>query len=58
MSAEKNKLTYYQKNRDKILQRSKEYSEDNKKQRKEYRKNRYNNMAEEEKEKAVEYRKQ
>lgn len=55
MSAEKNKLTYYQKNRDKILQRSKEYSEDNKKQRKEYRKNRYNNMTEEEKEKAVEY---
>ena len=58
MSAEKNKLTYYQKNSDKILQRSKEYYEDNKKQRKEYRKNRYNNMTEEEKEKAVEYRKQ
>ena len=42
------KLSYYQKNRDTILQRSKDYYENNKEKRKEDRRNKYNNMSNEE----------
>ena len=49
------KETYYQKNRDELLQKSKDYYENNKEQRKEYRKNKYNNMTNEEKLKVLEY---
>ena len=38
-------LTYYQKNRDAILQRSKEYYGNNKEIRKAYRRDRFHNMT-------------
>ena len=41
-------LTYYQKNRNTILKRSKDYYENNKEQRKQYRRDKYNNMTDEE----------
>ena len=41
------RLTCYQKNRDAILQRSKEYYENNKEKRKEYQRDRFHNMTNE-----------
>ena len=49
MSRNTQEITYYQKNRDKILNKAKEYYQKNKEKRKEYRKNRYHNMTAEEK---------
>ena len=57
MSANTQQITHYQRNRDKILNKAKEYYQINKEKRKEYRKNRYHNMAAEEKNKVNEYRK-
>ena len=51
-------VTYYQKNKDKLLQKSRDYYEKNKKQRKEYRKSKYNNMTNEERLKVLEYRRE
>ena len=51
-------VTYYQKNKDKLLQKSRDYYEKNKEQRKEYRKNKYNNMTNEERLKVLEYRRE
>ena len=63
-------VTYYQKNRDKLLQKRKEYHEKNKdvllqkpkgyyeknkEERKEYRRNKYNNMSKEETLNALKY---
>ena len=47
---------YYEKNKDMLLQKSKDYYEKNKEQREEYRKNKYNNMKEEERLNALKYR--
>ena len=47
-------VTYYQKYKDKLLQKSRNYYEKNKEQRKEYRKNKYNNMTNEERLKVLE----
>ena len=58
MSTNAQKLTYIKKNRDAILQRSKDYYENNKEKRKEYRRNKYNNMTDEEKQKVNEYHKE
>ena len=55
MSVDTQKLTYYQKNRDTILQKAKEYYEKNKAQKKEYRRNRYHNMTDEERGKVNKY---
>ena len=42
-------MTYYKKkNRDKFLQKSKDYYGNDKEQRNEYRRNKYNNMTDEE----------
>ena len=57
MSTETQRLTYYQKNRDAILARTKKYYEKNKEKRKEYQINRYSNMTKEEKAKLNENRK-
>ena len=57
MSANTQQITHYQRKRDKILNKAKEYYQINKEKRKEYRKNRYHNMAAEEKNKVNEYRK-
>ena len=51
-------VTYYRKNKDKLLQKSRDYYEKNKEQRKEYRKNKYNNMTNEERLKVLEYRRE
>ena len=48
MNANTQKVTYYQKNRDKLLLKRKDYYENNKERRKEYRRNKYNNMTDEE----------
>ena len=48
-------VTYYQKNKDKLLQKLRDYYEKNKEQRKEYRRNEYNNMTNEERLKVLEY---
>ena len=40
-------VTYYQKSKDKLLQKSRDYYEKNKKQGKQYRRNKYNNMNDE-----------
>ena len=48
MSTNTQKLTYYQKNRDLILKKAKEYYENNKEKRREYGRNRYHNMTTEE----------
>ena len=45
------------KNRNKLLQKSKDYYESNKEPRKGYQKNKYNNMTNEEKQIVLEYRK-
>ena len=52
------KITYYQKNRDKLLQKSKNYYENNKEQRHEYRRNKYNNMTDEERLNVLKYRRE
>ena len=54
MSTNTQEITYYQKNRDKILNKAKEYYQKNKEKRKEYRKNRYHNVTAEEKNKVNE----
>ena len=59
--SENNNLTYYQRNREKILNKAKDYyknlSEEDKIKRREYGKNRYHNMSEEKKQKLKEYQK-
>ena len=50
------RLTYYQKNRDAILQRSKEYYKNNKEKRKDYQRDRFHNMTNEKRDKLNEYR--
>ena len=55
MSVVTQKLTYYQKNRDTILQKAKEHYEKNKAQKKEYWSNRYHNMTDEERGKVNKY---
>ena len=58
MSTNTQEITYYQKKRDKILNRAKlYYQKKNKEKGKECRKNRYHNMSSEEKNKVNEYRK-
>ena len=56
MAEKSQKLTYYQKNRVIILQRSKEYYENNKDERKKYQRDRFHNMTSEERDKSNEYR--
>ena len=51
-------LTYYQKNRNTILKRSKDYYENNKEQRKQCRGDKYNNMTHEERLKVLAYRRE
>ena len=48
-------LTYYQKNRDMILNRAKDYYENDKKRLREQARNKYRNVPEEEKNKKREY---
>ena len=48
-------LTCYQRNRDTMLQRSKEYYKNNEDRMKEYQRNRFHNMTIEEREKLNEY---
>ena len=48
-SIENNNLTYYQKNRDVILDRAKDYYENNKKRLREQARDKYGNLSEEEK---------
>ena len=55
MASNSQKLTYYQRNRDAMLQRSKEYYENNKDKRKEYQRIRFHNMSIEERDKLNEY---
>ena len=57
MSIDTQKLTYYQKNRNTILKMSKDYYENNKEQGKQYRRDKYNNMTDEERLKVLAYRK-
>ena len=56
MAEKSKKLTYYQKNRDIILQRSEEYCESNKDERKKYQRDRFHNMTSEERDKLNKYR--
>ena len=49
--------TYYQKNKVKLLQKAKDYYEKKKEQRKEYRRNKCNNMTNEGRLEVLEYRK-
>ena len=56
MAEKSQKLTYYQKNWVIILQRSKEYYENNKDERKKYQRDRFHNMTSEERDKLNEYR--
>ena len=58
MSNTTQKVTDYQKNRDKLLQKSKNYYENNKEQRKEYQRNKYNNVTDGERLKVLEYRRE
>ena len=58
MNTNTQKETCYQKNRDKLPQKSKDYYENNKEQWKKYRRNKYNNMTDEERLKVLEYRKE
>ena len=48
-------LTYYQRNRDVILNRAKDYHENNKERLREQARNKYRNLSEEEKNKKREY---
>ena len=45
MTGNGQKLTYYQRNRDVMLQRSRDYYENNKDKRKEYKRIRFHNMS-------------
>ena len=56
MSENSQKLTYYQKNRDTVLQRSKVYYENNKDKRKAYQRDRFHNMSNKQRDKLNEYR--
>ena len=58
MSNTTQKVTDYQRNRDKLLQKSKNYYENNKEQRKKYQRNKYNNITDEERLKVLEYRRE
>ena len=58
MSNTTQKVTDYQRNRDKLLQKSKNYYENNKEQRKKYQRNKYNNVTDEERLKVLEYRRE
>ena len=58
MITNKQKETYYQRNRNKLLQKSKDYYESNKEQRKEYQRNIYNNMTNGQRQKVLEYQKE
>ena len=58
MSNTTQKVTDYQKNRDKLLQKSKNYYENNKEQRKKYQRNKYNNVTDGERLKVLEYRRE
>ena len=49
------RLTHYHKNRDAILQKSREYYENNKEKRKEYQKDGFHNMTNEKRDKVSEY---
>ena len=51
-------VTYYQKNKDRLLQKSKDYYEKNKEQRKQYQGNKYNNMNDEERLNVLKYRRE
>ena len=53
--SEKTDLTYYQKNRDVILNRAKDYYENDKKRLREQARDKYRNLSEEEKNKKREY---
>ena len=55
MASNSQNLTYYQRNRDAMLQRSKEYYENNKDKRKEYQSFRFHNMSIGERDKFNEY---
>ena len=55
MTANGQKLTYYQRNRGAMLQKSKEYYENNKDKRKEYQRVKFLNMSNEKKDKLNEY---
>ena len=44
MTDNNKKQSYYQKNRDALLQRAKDYYENNKEKRKEYQRNKFHNM--------------
>ena len=55
MSNETQDLHRYEKYKDIILQKAKEYCEKNKEMRKEYGRNRYRNMTQEQKNKSIEY---
>ena len=50
------RLTYYQENRDAILQRSKMYYENNKEKRREYQSDRFHNMTNKKRDRLNEYR--
>ena len=50
-------LAYYQRNRDMILNRAKDYYENDKKRLREHARNKYRNLSEEEKNKKREYKK-
>ena len=57
MTDNNKKQSYYQKNRDALLQRAKDYYENNKQKRKEYQRNRFHNMNIEQRNYLKEYRK-
>ena len=57
MTDNNKKQSYYQKNRDALLQRAKDYYENNKQKRKEYQRNRFHNMNIEQRNYLNEYRK-
>ena len=57
MTDNNKKQSYYQKNRDALLQRATDYYENNKQKRKEYQRNRFHNMNIEQRNYLKEYRK-
>ena len=57
MTDNNKKQSHYQKNRDALLQRAKDYYENNKQKRKEYQRNRFHNMNIEQRNYLNEYRK-
>ena len=54
MITNEQKETYYQRHRNKLLQKSKDFYESSKEQRKESWRNKYNNMTNEERQKVLE----